>query len=74
MTELRSNQVHVYFYSLPTGATFEHKGETYKKIGEESVTDSNGKEWRFEIHYGCVIGKGVASKFKIKKVDYRPVN
>ena len=47
--------VHVYFYSVPVKYSFAHKGEWYRKIGEEKVVDSTGKEWCFEVHYGCMV-------------------
>lgn len=72
--KLATNQVQIYFYALPIGTKFIHKGEKWKKIAEEKATDSKGKEWRFEIHYGCILNINDANKLKIKKDDYRPID
>ena len=64
--------VHVYFYALPINSEFFHKEEKWKKTGEETAKDSKGKEWRFEIHYGCVVSVEDAEKMNIKQEDYRP--
>ena len=46
----------VFFYSLPMGAEFLHKGKKYRKTGEEEVLELGAnKEWVFEIHYGCLV-------------------
>ena len=74
MNTIQSNQAHVYFWALPVGTKFEHKSETWEKTAEEQATDSNGKEWRFEVHYGCIIQKEVANEIGIEKDGYRPLN
>jgi len=47
--------IQVYFHSVPMKYPFIHKGEWYRKIGEERVVDASGKEWHFEVHYGCMV-------------------
>lgn len=74
MKALSKNKVHIYFYALPIGTKFIHKGEKWKKTGKEKATNGKGKEWRFEIHFGCIISKYMAKKLNIKKKDYRPLD
>lgn len=73
-SKLPEDKAHVYFYTLPVGTKYIHKGEQYTKIGEECAKDSNGKEWRFEMHYGCVIDKALADEIGIEKTGHRPID
>ena len=63
---------HVYFSSLPMDAIFVHKGDTYRKIGEESALDLfTEEEACFEIHWGCIISKQQYDKYELTKADER---
>ena len=73
MKTLKEDQVHVYFYTLPNGTKFIHKGEEWVKIEEEKAKDSDGKQWRFEVHYGCFIPRELAEEINLKKEDHRPL-
>lgn len=47
---------HVYFYSLPNGAFFTHKKNTFVKTGEEEALSlKDDAHQLFEIHYGCIV-------------------
>ena len=47
---------HVYFYSLPNGAVFDHKKKTFVKNGEEEALSlKDCTRQLFEIHYGCIV-------------------
>ena len=73
MRTITKNQAHVYFWTLPIGTEFIHKGEKWTKTDEEKAIDSGGKEWRFEIHYGCVIDKELADEIGIEKDGHIPI-
>lgn len=58
--------IHAYFGSLPMGTAFTHQGKQYTKIGEERATDSKGKSWVFEIHYGCLVPNSMHGKVETR--------
>lgn len=66
---MHEGRYHVFFYSIPVGTEFVHKGERYRKTGEEEAVElDNGKKWLFEIHYGVLIDE------LLPGVEFRPLN
>jgi len=64
---------HVYFWALPIGEKFVHKGEVYQKIEDEYVLDQQGKRWVFEPHYGCVITEEQFTELGLTNEAIRPL-
>jgi hypothetical protein len=78
--KLASSQAHLYFYALPVGEHFSHKGERYVKTGEESARSLDGSkprsggDWLFEAHYGVLIDQQRAKKLHVPQSAHRPVD
>jgi len=74
VTELEHGLIQVYFYSLPIGATFLHKGNFYEKIEEEKVKEVCDKEWVMEGQYGCLISEKQFDQYGLKSSNIREDN
>jgi len=73
VVNLENGLIHVHFYSLPLGAIFLHKGSFYEKIAEERVKQICGREWVFEIHYGCLISEEQFRSYSLSEADVRAI-
>ena len=70
---------HVYYYSLPIGAMFLHKGEFYVKTGKRPARkwsaakwdDSELNETGFDGHEGCIISEQQFKIFNLTKRNIR---
>lgn len=78
--KLSPNQVHLYFYALPVGERFTHKGERFVKTGDERARSLDGSkprsgtDWLFEGHYGVIIGRQRAKSLRIPQKAHRPLD
>lgn len=68
------NRKHVFFWALPIGTVFEHKGIIYEKTGEERAFDYRGnKSVVFDIKHGCLIPTKMFRDLGLRKESVRPI-
>lgn len=66
-----SHSVIVYFYCLPVGEIFTHKGWQWKKTGDDkAVSFHDGTEYEVETDSGCIIDYDRADELNLEQNDY----
>lgn len=73
--KIGTTRAHVYFWALPVGAEFEHKGSRFEKTGEEEAKFlPSGQTQVFEIHWGCIIAIDQAKEYDLEEKSFRSLD